>query len=72
MLKFDAYNSPKIITAGSTYLDIDAYACMVGLSELLQLRGENVIAYSTAPCNYSVCKSLIEDGQVFKELPSDL
>ena len=72
MLKFDAYNSPNIITAGSTYLDIDAYACMVGLSELLQLRGENVIAYSTAPCNYSVCKSLIEDGQVFKELPSDL
>ena len=61
----------KIITAGSTYLDIDAYACAVAMAELLRLKGENAIAYSTAPCNYSVCKSLIEDGYVFKTLPHE-
>ncbi len=57
------------VTAGSTYLDIDAYACMVAMSELLQLRGKNAIAYSTAPCNYSVCSSLIFEGQIFREFP---
>ena len=57
------------ITAGSTYLDIDAYACMVALSELLNLCGTCAIAYSEAPCNYSVCESLKEDGQICKALP---
>lgn len=60
-----------IITAGSTYLDIDAYACAVAMAELLRLKGENAIAYSTAPCNYSVCPSLIEEGQIARELPPD-
>lgn len=64
-----AFLSPKIVTAGSTYLDIDAYACMVAMAELLRLQGVNAIAYSTAPCNYSVCSSLIEAGQVERELP---
>jgi inorganic pyrophosphatase/exopolyphosphatase len=64
-------NKPTILTAGSTYLDIDAYACMIAMAELLRLKGENAIAYSTAPCNYSVCKSLIGDGQIVKTLPSD-
>ncbi len=59
-----------IITAGSTYLDIDAYACMVAMSELLRLQGKKAIAYSSAPCNYSVCSSLIEDGQILRELSS--
>lgn len=58
-----------LITAGSNYLDIDAYACMVAMAELLRLKGEDAVAYSNAPCNYSVCKSLIEDGQVVRELP---
>lgn len=66
MVKFDIF-----ITAGSTYLDIDAYACMIAMAELLRLKGENAIAYSTAPCNYSVCKSLVEDGYVFKTLPHE-
>lgn len=61
-----------VITAGSTYLDIDAYACAVAMAELLQMKGENAIAYSTAPCNYSVCPSLIEEGQIIRELPSDI
>lgn len=65
-----AFLSPKIVTAGSVYLDIDAYACMVAMAELLQLQGEEAVAYSTAPCNYSVCSSLIEAGQVERELPS--
>lgn len=59
----------KIITAGSTYLDIDAYACMVAMAELMHQREQNAIAYSRAPTNYSVCASLIEEGQVTRELP---
>lgn len=61
-----------IITAGSTYLDIDAYACMVALAELLNLQGKKAFAYSTAPCNYSVCPSLVEEGQVVRELSCDV
>lgn len=61
-----------LITAGSTYLDIDAYACCVAMAELLRLKGENAIAYSTAPCNYSVCRSLVKEGQILKELPADV
>lgn len=59
-----------VITAGSTYLDIDAYACCVALKELLELKGEKAIAYSTAACNYSVCASLMEEGQIADVLPS--
>lgn len=61
--------TPILLTAGTNYLDIDAYACMVGMAELLQLQGFNAMAYSTAPCNYSVCKTLIEEGQILHELP---
>lgn len=59
-----------IITAGCAYLDIDAYACMVAMAELLRLKGKMAIAYSTAPFNYSICQYLIKEGQVSKELPS--
>ena len=60
-----------IITAGSTYLDIDAYACCVAMAELLNLKGEKAIAYSTAPYNYSVCEFLAEKGQITDVLPRD-
>jgi len=60
-----------IVTAGSAYLDIDAYACCVAMAELLSIKGENAIAYSCANYNYSVCKSLIIDGQIENSLPSD-
>ncbi|MBR4282516.1 MAG: DHH family protein [Clostridia bacterium] len=60
-----------IITAGSNYLDIDAYACMVAMAEVLKLQGVDAVAYSKAPCNYSVCEYLVEDGQVIKTLPFD-
>mgnify|MGYP003294766663 CR=1 FL=1 len=65
-------NAFKIITAGPTYLDIDAYACAVALAELLVLKGENAVAYSSAPCNYSVCDFLKEDGQILKKLPENI
>lgn len=65
-------NSDKpvyVVTAGSSYLDIDAYACAVALSELLNLKGERAIAYSDAPCNYSVCDFLIRENQIHNTLP---
>ncbi len=61
-----------IITAGSNYLDIDAYACIVAMAELLNLQGVNAVAYSGAACNYSVCDSLILEGQVPCKLPADV
>ncbi len=67
----DLFNEPFILTAGSTYLDIDAYACSVAMAELMRMKGENAIAFSEAPCNYSVCASLIEEGQIVNLLPSN-
>lgn len=60
-----------IVTAGATYLDIDAYACAIAMAELLCLQGKNALPYSQAPCNYSVCPSLLEEGQLLRCLPSD-
>ena len=65
------YAQPIFVTAGATYLDIDAYACCVAMAELLQKKGGNAIAFSNAPCNYSVCPSLIQEGQISKECPTD-
>lgn len=67
-----AKNNITIVTAGSTYLDIDAYACSVAMAELLQLKGKKAIAYSNAPYNYSVCDFLVHKGQISKELPSEI
>lgn len=64
------YQASLIITAGSNYLDIDAYACMAAMAELLELQGQIAIAHSTAVHNYSICPSLAKDGQVLRELPS--
>lgn len=63
------HTGDTVVTAGSTYLDIDAYACIIAMAELLCLQGKNAIPYSEAPCNYSVCKSLTEDGQILDVLP---
>ena len=67
----NSYMKCKIITAGSTYLDIDAYACCIAMKELLNLQGIPAIAYSTAPCNYSVCASWVEEGEMLQTLPED-
>ncbi len=72
IMKQDKNPNVRIITAGSAYLDIDAYACAVAMAELLKLKGENAIAYSSAPCNYSVCSSLITEGQILTEFPPDI
>ncbi len=61
---------PVLITAGPTYLDIDAYACCVALAQLMELQGIHALAYSKAPYNYSVCASLVKDGQIAHELPA--
>lgn len=58
-----------VITAGSTYQDIDAYACCVALKELLLLQGIPAVAYSKAPRNYSVHPMLVEPGQMTDRLP---
>lgn len=58
-----------IVTAGATYLDIDAYACCVALSELLNLKGMHAVAYSEAPYNYSVLQSLLTSGEMLNILP---
>ena len=65
-------NRNILITAGATYLDIDAYACMVAMAELRNLQGKNAVAYSSAPCNYSVCNFLIEEGQIVRDMPTEL
>ena len=63
--------NPLIITAGSAYLDIDAYACMVAMRELLELKGKKAAAYSCAAYNYSVCPSLVKKGQIRSSLPEE-
>lgn len=63
--------APIIVTAGTKYLDIDAYACCVAMSELLNLKGKRVFAYSSAICNYSVCNSLLPGTQPVVPLPKD-
>lgn len=66
-MKYHIYDA--VITAGSTYLDIDAYACIVALSELLNLQGKKAIPFSSAPCNYSVCESIIAGSHIERKLP---
>jgi inorganic pyrophosphatase/manganese-dependent inorganic pyrophosphatase len=69
-MKQNSKNSPPVlVTAGSTYLDIDAYACAVAMAELLRLEGRDALAYSNATANYSVTPSLTKDGQVLRTLP---
>lgn len=69
MMKKNQFENNVLITAGSTYLDIDAYACMVAMAELLNLQGVRAVAYSQAPCNYSICSLLVEEGQILREFP---
>ena len=61
-----------LLTAGSSYLDVDAYACMVAMAELLCLRGQSAAAYSKAPCNYSVTESLSSASPIIRELPEQV
>lgn len=66
----------NIVTAGSEFLDIDAYACMVALAELLNKNGEQAVAVSTAPWNDSVTPVLRALGQAplttYQPTPEDV
>ena len=44
----------KIVTSGFPYIDIDAYACCIAYTELLNLRGEAAQAVSTSLLNESI------------------
>lgn len=58
-----------VVTSGSAYLDIDAYACIIAMSDLLELQGKNAIPYSNALYNYSVVPSLTYNDKVVHSLP---
>lgn len=55
---FAIMNVMKIVTAGSAYMDIDAYAGCIAEAELLRLNGEDAYAASSAPLNESIPRSL--------------
>lgn len=52
----------KIVTAGSRYVDIDAYACMIAKSELCNLLGEETIPVSTTVLNESITPTILSWG----------
>lgn len=65
----------RIITSGSKYLDIDAYAGCIAYAELLQTQGIDARAVSTAPLNESV-PQIVRDWQAplttnYSPSPSD-
>lgn len=55
----------KVVTSGSRYVDIDAYAGCVALAELLLLQGEDAIAASSAILNESITASLRKLGKEY-------
>ena len=61
-----------IVTAGSSYLDIDAYACCVAMRDLLVLQGKDAIAYSSAINNYSIPQCIAELGVINRSLPKEI
>lgn len=50
----------KIVTSGSKYIDIDAYAGIIAYANLLNLRGIAAKAVSTAKLNESITSSLLK------------
>ncbi|QTD36109.1 DHH family phosphoesterase [Pseudomonas fluorescens] len=57
----------KVITSGSAYLDIDAYACCIAYAELLNLQGIPARAVSSAKPNASVSKTVLGWGAVLHD-----
>ena len=49
-----------LVTSGSKYIDIDAYAGIIAYSNLLRLKGIQAKAVSTAKLNESITSSLLE------------
>jgi inorganic pyrophosphatase/manganese-dependent inorganic pyrophosphatase len=50
----------KVVTSGSAYLDIDAYACAIAYAELLNRQGIAARAVSSAAPNASVSKTVLD------------
>jgi nanoRNase/pAp phosphatase (c-di-AMP/oligoRNAs hydrolase) len=48
----------RLVTSGSAYVDIDAYAGCVAYAELLQTHQEDAQAVSTAPLNESISETV--------------
>jgi len=48
----------RVVTAGFTYTDIDAYAGIIAYAELLGAQGFDAQAVSTAPTNESISKTI--------------
>lgn len=48
----------RVVTSGSAYVDIDAYAGSVAYAELLQVQGDEAVAVSTAPLNESISETV--------------
>ncbi|WP_423205761.1 DHH family phosphoesterase [Pseudomonas kribbensis] len=57
----------KVITSGSAYLDIDAWACCIAYAELLNLQGIPARAVSSAKPNASVSKTVLGWGAVLED-----
>lgn len=53
----------KIITSGSKYIDIDAYASCIAYRELFKLKGIEAISVSTSKLNESITKQILEFKQ---------
>lgn len=54
----------KVVTSGSAYLDIDAYAGCIGYAELLNIEDEEAVAASSAPLNESITTRLRRLGSI--------
>lgn len=62
----------KIVTSGNKYIDIDAYAGIIAYANLLNLKGIQAKAVSTAKLNESITESLLNLNIYLSEYePSD-
>lgn len=63
----------KIVTAGKSYMDIDAYAGIIAYAELLELLGQNGKAVSSAVLNESITTTVLGWGNKIVDTyePSD-
>ena len=57
----------NIVTSGSNYIDIDAYAGIIAYANLLNLKGIPAKAVSTAKLNESITPSLLNLNTVLDE-----
>lgn len=61
----------KIVTSGNRYIDIDAYASCIAYANLLNLKGIEAKAVSTAKINESITPNLLKLNSVLEEYEKD-